>query len=154
MDADLKNYFGSVDHEKLMALLGKQIADSGVLKLIQQMLKAGYEAKGQRFETPRGTPQGGVISPLLSNILLTPFDKEMRQKGYQLTRWADDWVVTCRTRTEAEQALARAVKILDQLGVTLNREKTRIVRITHGFESLDSKSCSWHRRLPTELDAT
>ena len=62
-----------MDHEKLMALLGKQIADSGVLKLIQQMLKAGYEAKGQRFETPRGTPQWGVISPLLSNILLTPF---------------------------------------------------------------------------------
>ncbi len=58
-----------------MALLGKQIADSSVLKLIQQMLKAGYEAKGQRFETPRGTPQGGVISPLLSNILLTPFDR-------------------------------------------------------------------------------
>ena len=61
VDADLKDYFGSVDHEKLMALLGKQIADSGVLKLIQQMLKAGYEVKGQRFETPRGTPQGGVI---------------------------------------------------------------------------------------------
>jgi two-component sensor histidine kinase len=60
------------------------------------MRKAGYEAKGQRFETPRGT-QGGVISRLLSNILLTPFDKEMRQKGYRLTRWADDWVVTCRT---------------------------------------------------------
>jgi retron-type reverse transcriptase len=60
------------------------------------MLKAGYEVKGQRFETPRGT-QGGVISRLLSDILLTPFDKEMRQKGYRLTRWADDWVVTCRT---------------------------------------------------------
>jgi retron-type reverse transcriptase len=83
-------WIGSVDHEKLMALVGKQIADSGVLKLIRQVLKAGYEAKGQRFETPRGTPQEGLISPLLSNILLTPFDKEMRQKGYRLTRWADD----------------------------------------------------------------
>ncbi|MGY4282778.1 retron-type reverse transcriptase [Bradyrhizobium sp. LM2.7] len=139
MDADLKDYFGSVDHEKLMALLGKQIADSGVLTLIQQMLKAGYEAKGQRFETPRGTPQGGVISPLLSNILLTPFDKEMRQKGYRLTRWADDWVVTCRTRAEAEHALARAGRILETLGVTLNREKTRIVHIAHGFEFLGFK---------------
>jgi RNA-directed DNA polymerase len=152
VDADLKDYFGSVDHEKLMALLGKQIADSGVLKLIQQMLKAGYEAKGQRFETPRGTPQGGVISPLLSNILLTPFDKEMRQKGYRLTRWADDWVVTCRTRAEAEHALARAERILETLGVTLNREKTRIVHIAHGFEFLGFKIQRGKARLKLTRD--
>ncbi|HZD43506.1 MAG TPA: group II intron reverse transcriptase/maturase [Methanomicrobiales archaeon] len=139
VDADLQNYFGSVDHEKLMTLIGKQIADSRVLKLIQQMLKAGYLEKGQQFATPRGTPQGGVVSPLLSNILLTPFDKEMRRQGYRLTRWADDWVVTCRTRSEAEYALARAAKILEQLGVTLNREKTRIVHIAHGFEFLGFK---------------
>jgi group II intron reverse transcriptase/maturase len=139
VDADLKDYFGSVDHEKLMTLVGKQIADGRVLKLIQQMLKAGYEEKGQRFETPRGTPQGGVISPLLSNILLTPFDKEMRHQGYQLTRWADDWVVTCRTRAEAKDALVRAAKILAKLGVTLNREKTRIVHIAQGFEFLGFK---------------
>jgi RNA-directed DNA polymerase len=139
VDADLKDYFGSVDHEKLMTLVGKQIADSRVLNLIQQMLKAGYEEKGQRFETPRGTPQGGVISPLLSNILLTPFDKEMRRQGYQLTRWADDWVVTCRTRAEAKDALVRAAKILAKLDVTLNREKTRIVHIAQGFEFLGFK---------------
>jgi len=139
VDADLKDYFGSVDHEKLMTLVGKQIADSRVLKLIHQTLKAGYEEKGQRFETPRGTPQGGVVSPMLSNILLTPFDKEMRQQGYQLTRWADDWVVTCRTRAEAKHVLARAVKILESLGVTLNREKTRIVHVTQGFEFLGFK---------------
>jgi len=139
VDADLKDYFGSVDHEKLMTLVGKQIADGRVLKLIQQMLKAGYEEKGQRFETPRGTPQGGVISPLLSNILLTPFDKEMRHQGYQLTRWADDWVVTCRTRAEAKDALVRAAKILAKLGVTLNRAKTRIVHIAQGFEFLGFK---------------
>ena len=139
VDADLKDYFGSVDHEKLMTLVGKQVADGRVLKLIQQMLKAGYVEKGQRYETPRGTPQGGVVSPLLSNILLTPFDKEMRQKGYPLTRWADDWVVTCRSRAEAENALAQATKILDKLGVTLNREKTRIVHISKGFEFLGFK---------------
>jgi RNA-directed DNA polymerase len=139
VDADLKDYFGSVDHDKLMVLVGKQVADSRVLKLIQHMLKAGYEDKGRRFETPRGTPQGGVVSPLLSNILLTPFDKEMRHKGYQLTRWADDWVVTCRTRAEATAALARATKILGKLGVTLNREKTRIVHIAQGFEFLGFK---------------
>jgi RNA-directed DNA polymerase len=68
VDADLKDYFGSVDHDRLLTLIRKQIADSRVLK----MLKAGYEDKGRRYETPRGTPQGGVVSPLLSNILLTP----------------------------------------------------------------------------------
>jgi len=67
-----------VDHEKLLALIGKQVADSRVLKLIRQTLAAGYEDKGRLHETPRGTPQGGVISPLLSNILLTPFDKGCR----------------------------------------------------------------------------
>jgi len=152
VDADLKDYFGSVNHEKLMTLLGKQIADSGVLKLIQQMLKAGYEAKGQRFETPRGTPQGGVVSPMLSNILLTPFDKEMRHKGYQLTRWADDWVVTCRTRAEAQSALAQATKILGKLGVTLNREKTRIVHIAQGFEFLGFKIGRGKGRLKLSRD--
>jgi RNA-directed DNA polymerase len=139
VDADLKDYFGSVDHEKLLVLVGKQIADGRVLTVIQQMLAAGYEEKGRRFATPRGTPQGGVVSPLLSNILLTPFDKEMRRQGYRLTRWADDWVVTCRTRAEAEHALARAANILDQLGVTLNRDKTRIVHIARGFEFLGFK---------------
>jgi group II intron reverse transcriptase/maturase len=139
VDADLKDYFGSVDHEKLLTLVGKRIADGKVLSLIQQMLKAGFEEKGQRYETPRGTPQGGVVSPLLSNILLTPFDKEMRRKGYRLTRWADDWVITCRARSEATHALDVATKILEKLGVTLNREKTRIVHITQGFEFLGYK---------------
>jgi RNA-directed DNA polymerase len=110
-----------------------------VLNLIQRMLEAGYEEEGCQHATPRGTPQGGVVSPLLSNILLTPFDKEMRRQGYALTRWADDWVVTCRTRAEAECALARAEKILAQLGVALNPAKTRIVHVAHGFEFLGFK---------------
>jgi RNA-directed DNA polymerase len=139
VDADLKDFFGSADHDKILTLVGQQIADSRVLKLIQHMLKAGYEDKGRKFETPRGTPQGSVASPLLSNILLTPFDKEMRRHGYQLTRWADDWVVTCRTRAEAHSALALATKILAKLGVTLNRDKTRIVHIAWGFEFLGFK---------------
>ena len=122
-----------------MTLVGKQIADGRVLKLTGQMLKAGYEEKGQRYEIPRGTPQGDVISPLLSNILLTSFDKEMRHQGYQLTRWADDWVVTCRTRAEAKTPWSEQQRILEKLGVTLNREKTRIVHIAQGFEFLGFK---------------
>src|SRR3984893_10910109 len=150
VDAYLKDYFGSVDHDK--PLVGKQIADSKVLKLIQQMPKAGYEDKGRQFETPQGTPQGGVVSPLLSNILLTPFDKEMRRQGYQLTRWPDDWFVTCRIRAEAEHVLARAAKILEKLGVTLNRDKTRIVHIAHGFEFLGFKIQRGKAKFKLSLD--
>src|SRR5947207_10489435 len=139
VDADLRDFFGSVDHEKLLTLVAQRIADGRVLRLIKAMLKAGSYGQGRLFPTERGTPQGGVVSPLLSNILLTPFDKEMRHKGYQLTRWADDWVVTCRTRAEANSALAQATTILGKLGVTLNREKTRIVHIAQGFEFLGFK---------------
>ena len=90
-----KTFFGSVDHEKLLTLVSQRIADGRVLRLIRAMLKAGSYGKGRLFPSERGTPQGGVVSPLLSNILLTPFDQEMRRKGCQLTRYADDWVVTC-----------------------------------------------------------
>ena len=90
VDADLKDFFGSVEHEKLLTLVAQRIADGRVLRLIEAMLKAGSYGKGRLFPTERGTPQGGVVSPLLSNILLTPFDQEMRLKGYQLTRYADD----------------------------------------------------------------
>jgi RNA-directed DNA polymerase len=76
---------------------------------------------------------------LLSNILLTPFDREMRRKGYQLTRWADDWVITCKSATEARAAVAAARKILAQLGVQLHPDKTRILHVQHGFEFLGYK---------------
>ena len=107
-----------------------------MLRLIRAMLKAGSYGKGQLFPTERGTPQGGVVSPLLSNILLTPFDQEMRRKGYQLTRYADDWLITCKSAAEARAALADALRILERLGVHLNPEKTRIVHVRFGFEFL------------------
>jgi len=139
VDADLRDFFGSVDHEKLMTLVARRIADGRVLRLIESMLQAGCMAEGQWRPTERGTPQGGVISPLLSNILLTPFDREMRRMGYQLTRYADDWVVTCRSGAEAKAALAAARMILEKLGVELHHEKTRIVHIREGFEFLGYK---------------
>lgn len=136
VDADLKDFFGSVDHERLMQLVTRRIADGRVLKLIERMLKAPVTESGRVHATVRGTPQGGVVSPLLSNILLTPFDREMRARGFQLTRFADDWVVTCSTRSDAEKALATARRILEALGVTLHPSKTRIVHVQHGFEFL------------------
>jgi len=80
-----------------------------------------------------------VVSPLLSNILLTPFDREMRRKGYQLTRYADDWVITCKSAAEARAAVTVALRILRELGVELHPKKTRIVHVQHGFEFLGYK---------------
>ena len=139
VDADLKDYFGSVDHAKLMTLVAQRVADGRVLTLIERMLTAGYIAKGRLFPTPQGTPQGGVVSPWLSNILLTPFDREMCRRGYQLTRYADDWVITCQSRREAEAALRVAGKILATLGVRVNPQKTRIVHVRQGFAFLGYK---------------
>jgi group II intron reverse transcriptase/maturase len=147
VDADLRDYFGAIDHEKLMTLVAQRVADGRVLTLIEQMLTAGYLERGRLFPTPQGTPQGGVVSPLLSNILLTPFDQEMRRRGYQLTRYADDWVVTCRSRREAEVALGIAERILGTLGVQLNRQKTQIVPVRHGFAFLGYKIKRGSRRL-------
>ena len=139
VDGDLKDFFGSVDHEKLLTLVAHRIADGRVLRLVEAMLKAGSYGKGQLFPTERGTPQGGVVSPMLSNILLTPFDREMRLRGYQLTRYADDWVITCKTAAEARSAVDVARRILKQLGVELHPQKTRIVHVQDGFEFLGYK---------------
>ena len=139
VDADLKDFFGSVEHDKLLALVAQRLADGRVLRLIEAMLKAGSYGKGRLFPTERGTPQGGVVSPVLSNILLTPFDWEMRQRGYQLTRYADDWVITCKSAAEARAAVSAARKILSTLGVQLHPQKTRIVHVEHGFEFLGYK---------------
>jgi RNA-directed DNA polymerase len=136
VDADLRDFFGSVHHEKLLALVAQRIADARVLRLIQAMLKAGSYSQGRLFPSERGTPQGGVVSPTLSNILLTPFDREMRLRGYQLTRYADDWVITCKSAAEARAAVEAAGRILKQLGVELHPQKTRIVHVKHGFEFL------------------
>jgi len=151
LDADLKDFFGSVDHEKLLTLVAQRVSDGKVLRLIGAMLTAGSYGEGRLFPTERGTPQGGVASPLLSNILLTPFDWEMRRRGYKLTRYADDWVITCASAAEARAALAAAGRVLTELGVEINPQKTRIVHVQHGFEFLGYKIKRGSRRmrLPT-----
>ncbi len=139
VDADLKDFFGSVDHAKLLTLIAQRVADGRVLRLIEAMLKAGSYGQGRLFPSERGTPQGSVVSPLLSNILLTPFDQEMRSRGFQLTRFADDWVITCHSEAEAHAAIAVALRILKELGVELHPQKTRVVHVQHGFEFLGYK---------------
>jgi group II intron reverse transcriptase/maturase len=139
VDADLKDYFGSVNHELLIDLIARKVSDGKILKLIRDMLEAGYVEEGNLFQSKKGTPQGAVISPLLSNIYLTPFDNVMTSKGYRLVRFADDWVVTCKSKQEALEALRDAQQILEKLGLRLNPDKTRITHIKWGFEFLGYK---------------
>lgn len=152
VDADLRDFFGSARHQKLLTLLNQRIADGRVLSLIDKIFKAGSLADGKRLPTEQGVPQGGVISPLISNVLLTPFDREMRRKGYRLTRFADDWVVTCSTRAQAQMALQVANKILKKLGVVLHKDKTRIVHVRNGFEFLGYKIKRGSRPLRLSAD--
>ena len=127
--------------------MAQRVADGRVLRLLKAMLKAGSYGQGRLFPSERGTPQGGVVSPTLSNILLTPFDREMRLRGYQLTRYADDWVVTCKSAAEARAAVDAARRILKQLGVEVHPQKTRIVHVRDGFEFLGYKIKRGSRKL-------
>ena len=140
VDADLRSYFDSIDQSKLVDLIAEEISDGRVLNLVWTMLRAGVMQDGYWQPTLTGVPQGAVVSPLWSNIYLTPFDRYMTQAGFQLTRWADDFVIVCKSRQEAGQALALAKRFLqDELDVALHSHKTRIVHVRHGFEFLGYK---------------
>lgn len=140
VDADLADFFGSLPHEQLIDRIADRVADGKVLSLIRSMLTAGVLRDGMVERTIAGTPQGGVASPLLSNIYLHVFDEAMAKAGIALTRYADDWVAICRSRSEAERALASARAVLEgELGLRLHPEKTRIVYISQGFEFLGYK---------------
>ena len=137
LDADLRQFFDTIDQEKLVDLIAEKISDGRILRLVRTILAAGVVEGGCWQPSLTGVPQGAVASPIWSNIYLTPFDRVMEEHGYRLTRWADDFVVPCRTRKEAEAALAFAQAFLkERLGVDLHSGKTRIVHINHGFEFL------------------
>jgi RNA-directed DNA polymerase len=148
VDVDLKGYFDTIPHDKLMALLRRRIADGHVLKLIEQFLKARI-LEGLKAWTPeRGAPQGAVLSPLLSNIYLDPLDHLMAERGFAMTRYADDLVIQCRNREEAETALALVQQWTTEVGLTMHPTKTKIVdTTTEGFDFLGYHFVK-HRRFP------
>jgi RNA-directed DNA polymerase len=140
VDADLHQFFDTIDQEKLIDFIAAEISDGRVLQLVRDILRAGVMEGGCWKPTLTGVPQGGVASPLWSNIFLTPFDRRMTAEGFRLTRWADDFVVLCQTKEEAQRALAIAKRVLrEELGVTLHPQKTRMVHISQGFEFLGYK---------------
>ena len=137
VDADLKGYFDSIPHDKLMARVREKVSDGRVLRLIEQFLKQGIMDGLKQWTPESGSPQGAVISPLLSNVYLNPLDHLMAKRGFQMVRYADDFVILCRTREEAEAALALVQAWTSEAGLTLHPEKTRIVDAeTEGFDFL------------------
>jgi RNA-directed DNA polymerase len=137
-EADISDFFGSIDHDRLMALVEQRVSDGKVLKLLRQWLRAGVLDQGVLTESVTGTPQGGVISPLLANIFLHAFDSAWAERGTgRLIRYADDFVVLCRTRQQAEEAARRATAIMADLGLALHPDKTRVVDLREGKEGFD-----------------
>ena len=140
LDADVSDCFGSIDHDVLMALVGKRVSDRSMLKLIHGWLRAGVLEEGAMSDSVSGTPQGSPISPLLANIALHVLDVEWEKAGRRLgvlIRYADDFVVLCATKARAEEARDRAAAVLAGLGLQLNPDKTRIVRLTKGEQGFD-----------------
>lgn len=136
VDIDIKGFFDNVDHEILMRLVRKAVKDRRVLGLIRGWLKGGVLEEGNVKYLTSGTPQGGVISPLLSNIYLTPLDLKLDEEGYKFVRYADDALILCKSCVEAEQALQLIRETLDKLKLQLNEEKTKIVSFDEGFDFL------------------
>jgi len=128
IDADLKSYFDTIPHEKLIEKVRETIVDGSVLRLLESFLKAGIMEGGSFHLNETGTPQGGVISPLLANIYLHPLDEAMTARGHRMTRYADDFVICCKTAKGAERVLNSVVGLLErEMGLIIHPGKTKIV---------------------------
>jgi RNA-directed DNA polymerase len=137
VDADLKSYFDTIPKDRLMSRVRERVSDSRVLGLVEQFLEQGVMDGLKAWTPATGTPQGAVISPLLANLYLNPLDHLLAEAGYAMVRYADDFVILCRSRAEADQALAKVTAWVEENGLALHPTKTKIVEArTDGFDFL------------------
>jgi RNA-directed DNA polymerase len=136
LDADIRAFFDSLLHKVIMKFVAAEVADGNILSLVERFLRSGVMEDGVFMPTSVGTPQGGVISPLLANIVLNQLDWQLHSHGLQFVRYADDFVVICNSKPQAEGALNLVQQVLDSLGLQLSPEKTRISTYGKGYSFL------------------
>lgn len=148
LDADIQGFFDEIPHKVIMAAVAAEVADGNILRLVEKFLTAGVMENGVFKPTTVGTPQGGVISPLLANIVLNHLDWKLHEAGFRFARYADDFVVVCQTKEQAQEALELVQQVLEtDLGLTLSPEKTKITTYGRGYDFLGFHLSSRSRRM-------
>ena len=147
LDADIDGCFDNLLHRLIKEAVAAQVADGNILNLVEKFLRAGVMENGVFKPTTVGTPQGGVVSPLLANIVLNHLDWQLHQRGYRFVRYADDFVVLCQSTPQAEEAKTQVTHILNQLGLRLSAEKTRITTYSQGYAFLGFVLSSRSKRM-------
>ena len=147
LDADIQGFFDNLPQDVIMAAVSAEVADGNLLRLIEKFLRAGVMENGVFKPTTVGTPQGGVVSPLLANIVLNHLDWQLHQLGWRFVRYADDFLVLLQSLAQAEEALKKVAQTLAQLGLKLSPDKTQITTFGKGYSFLGFVLSSRSRRM-------